>query len=496
MKIYEKIGLSPKDICLVPGDHSGEIVKPTSVLPSKVDISTFLTPKIKLNVPILSAAMEFVGPDLAIALAREGGAAVFHINMPLKKLLKAVTKVKRAQSLFIDKPYTAKTGTTLKEVIKSMEDIGASSVLVVDDNNILKGIFTHRDKIKHLNADLNKKIDDEGVMTTELITAPFGISAGEAKERLIKSKKKKLPVINEKGELAGLFVRKDVFDNVDKYPNACLDIKGRLVVGAALKTEKIQKVIQKVRKLIDVGTDFVVVDTSCGHRKDVIDLVRALADNFSGQIGIIAGNVVTEAAGYDLSMAGADGIRVGMSIASICTTGPTVGTGRPQISAVIDVAKGVKRAIEKTGRFISLNADGGIVETGDYSKVIACGATSATMGRGLAGTKESDAPIGSEDGRRRYQGMGSLPSMKAGGRFRYNVSTEKDQRLLPQGVVANILEQGSVADVFSDFTTALKIAMAQCGANNVEEFHEKVGIEIISYASIIQMYPHDVEVVK
>ena len=399
-KLVEKEGLTFDDVLLVP-QHS-------EVLPNQVDLTTWLTKKIKLNIPIMSAAMDTVTENrMAIAIAREGGIGIIHKNMSIEEQADQVDKVKRSEHGVIVDPFYLSKDHLLSDAVSLMEKYRISGVPITENGKLI-GIITNRDI--RFETDFSKRIEE--VMTSEnLITAPVGTTLSEAQEILRKHKIEKLPLVDDEGYLKGLITIKDIEKTI-QYPNSAKDDKGRLLVGAAVGIAK--DTMERIEALVDANVDVIAVDTAHGHSQNVINLVKEIKTKFP-DLQLIAGNVATAEATRALIEAGADCIKVGIGPGSICTTRVVAGIGVPQITAIYDCAQ----EADKYG--IPVIADGGIKYSGDITKAIAAGASVVMLGSLLAGTEESPGETEIYKGRRFkvYRGMGSMSAMAAGSKDRY-----------------------------------------------------------------------------
>ncbi|KXG76674.1 Inosine-5'-monophosphate dehydrogenase [Fervidicola ferrireducens] len=471
---FEKEGLSFDDVLVLPAK--------SSVLPKDVDVSTRLTNNIRLNIPIVSAAMDTVTEArLAIALAREGGIGIIHKNMPIEKQALEVDKVKRSEHGVIVDPFYLSPDNTIGEAMELMARYRISGVPITE-NGKLVGIITNRDI--RFEDDMTKKIRD--VMTKEnLVTAPVGTTLEEAKLILKKHKIEKLPLVDEHFNLKGLITIKDI-EKAIKYPNAAKDKNGRLLVGAAVGVGK--DMMDRVKALVEAKVDVVVVDTAHGHSENVIKAVQAIKEKFP-DLDVIAGNVATAEGTRDLIKAGADAVKVGMGPGSICTTRVVAGTGVPQITAIYDCA----REAQKYG--VPIIADGGIKYSGDIVKAIAAGADSVMIGGLFAGTEESPGEIEIYKGRsfKVYRGMGSLGAMEEGSKDRY--FQEDAKKLVPEGVEGRVPYRGPLSEIVFQLVGGLRAGMGYCGARNIEELKKAKFIKITS-AGLRESHPHDVYITK
>lgn len=466
------------DILLVPAK--------SKVLPRDVNVSTKLTRNIKINIPILSAAMDTVTEsELAIAMAREGGIGILHKNMSIEKQASEVDRVKRSESGMILDPITLKADQTVGDANRLMERYKISGFPIVNKDNELIGILTNRD----LRFEPNPNIRVVDLMTKEnLVTAPVGTTLAQAEKLLQKHKVEKLPVVDKKGKITGLITFKDIIKR-RKHPLAAKDSHGRLICGAAVGISK--DTLERVAALVKASVDVIVVDTAHGHSNGVIEMVRAIKKKFD--IDVIAGNVATAEGTLELIKAGADGVKVGIGAGSICTTRVVAGVGMPQISAVfkaVSVAKKYK---------VPIISDGGIKQTGDIPKAIAAGADSIMVGGLLAGTEESPGEKVLYEGRvfKMYRGMGSLEAMKAGSGDRYFQDPESElSKMVPEGIEGRVPYKGPLSDVIYQMVGGLRAAMGYCGAETISDLQNKTEFIEITNAGLKESHPHDVIVTK
>lgn len=472
-----KTGLTFDDVLLVP--------QYSEILPSEVNISTFLTKNIKLNVPIVSAAMDTVTESaMAIAMAREGGLGFIHKNMSIENQAAEVDKVKRHENGMILNPVIVSKEDTLIDVEKICRRYHISGLPVVDSDRHLVGMITRRD-IKYLNID-NTKV--EAVMTKDnLITAQVGTSLEEAKMILWKNRIEKLPIVDNQYRLVGLITSKDI-DNIGNHPNACKDRQGRLRCGAAVGVG--EDTLRRVEALINAGVDVITVDSAHGHSRNVIDAVRKIRDRFS-DIDLVAGNIVTARAAEELAKAGVNTVKVGIGPGSICTTRVVAGVGVPQITAIQEVAEYCKT------NDIKLIADGGIKFSGDIAKAIAAGADVVMLGSLLAGCTESPGEEVIFQGRKFkvYVGMGSLAAMKRGSADRYFQSKDtQTKKLVPEGIEGRVAYKGSVSDSIYQLCGGLLSGMGYCGTPNIEALKNNGVFVQITSAGLKESHPHDVDI--
>ncbi|GAB6075966.1 IMP dehydrogenase [Desulfurobacterium crinifex] len=458
----------------------------SEVLPTQVDVRTKLTKRITLNIPIMSAAMDTVTEsELAIAIAREGGIGIIHKNLSIEEQAEEVDRVKRSESGMIVKPVTVSPDQTIAEAEALMRKYKISGLPVTDENGKLLGIITNRD-IRFV-KDYSKKIKE--VMTKEnLKTAPVGTTLEEAKEILHKYKIEKLPVVDEKGYLKGLITIKDI-EKKEKYPNACKDDLGRLMVGAAIGVGP--EGLRRAEALIEAGVDVIVIDTAHGHSKGVIEMVEKIKGLFP-DIDVIAGNVATPEGTEALIKAGADAVKVGIGPGSICTTRIVAGVGVPQLTAIAQCA-------EVADKYdISIIADGGIKFSGDIAKAIGAGARVVMIGSLFAGTKESPGELVLYQGRsyKAYRGMGSLGAMKRGSKDRYFQAEVEEKKLVPEGIEGMVPYRGPLADTIHQLVGGLRAGMGYCGAANIEEMRKKARFVKITSAGLKESHVHDVIITK
>jgi IMP dehydrogenase len=471
-------GLTYDDVLLIPAY--------SEVLPREVNTSTFLTKKIKLNVPIVSAAMDTVTEsELAIAIAQNGGIGMLHKNMTIARQAEEVRKVKRSESGMIQDPVTLHPEATLAEAFALMKEFKIGGIPIIDKNQQLLGILTNRDI--RFQKDLKLKV--KTVMTTaNLITAPAGTDLKKAELILQKHKIEKLPVVDKKGKLTGLITYKDI-QKFKNFPQACKDEQGRLRVGAAVGVTA--DTLERVSALVNAGVDVIAIDTAHGHSKGVIETLKMVKKAFP-KLQVIAGNIATAAAAKALAKAGADAVKVGIGPGSICTTRIIAGVGVPQLYAVYECAKALK------GTGIPVIADGGIKHTGDIPKAIAAGASCIMAGSLFAGVEESPGETIIYEGRKfkSYRGMGSIEAMETGSKDRYFQDAEDDiKKLVPEGIVGRVPYKGTLAEVMHQFVGGLKAGMGYCGAGTIAAMQEAKFVRITA-AGIRESHPHDIVITK
>ena len=472
-------GITFDDVLLEPAK--------SNVLPREVNTSTFLTRDIKLNIPIISAAMDTVTESaLAIAMAREGGIGILHKNMSIEDQCVEVDKVKRSESGMIMHPVTLTIDKNIGDALGLMKKYSISGIPVIDNNGKLVGIITNRD----LRFEPNKKQKVKDLMTKEnLITAPLHTDLDQAEKILQRHKIEKLPVVDNKGILKGLITFKDI-QKKKKHPFACKDEHGRLRVGAAVGITA--DTMDRISSLSKAGVDAIIIDTAHGHSMGVLKTIREARKKFKYE-QIIAGNIGTYEAALDLLDCGIDAVKVGIGPGSICTTRIVAGIGVPQITAIADVYRAVKN------KGIPLIADGGIKQTGDVAKAIAAGADSVMIGGLFAGVEESPGETILYEGRsfKLYRGMGSLSAMKMGSKDRYFQDTEDDiAKLVPEGVEGRVPFKGPLSNTVYQLIGGLRAAMGYCGVKNIKELKTKSKFIRITLAGLRESHPHDVIITK
>lgn len=470
--------LTYDDVLLIPAY--------SEVLPRETDTSTYLTSNIKLNIPILSAAMDTVTESaLAIGMALEGGIGFIHKNMSIEDQAEQVRKVKRSQSGLILDPVTLGINSTVRDAEKIMREFKIGGIPVIDGNGKLVGIITNRD----LRFQKNMNLPIEEIMTKEnLITAPEGITLEKAEILLQNYKIEKLPIVNKKGKLTGLVTYKDILKKKNK-PNACQDKFGRLRVGAAVGVTP--DIIARIEALKVSGVDVISIDTAHGHSKGVMDAARQVKKKFP-ELELLVGNIATGEAAKALVKAGADAIKVGVGPGSICTTRVVAGVGLPQLSAVYEAAKAVK------GSGVKIIADGGIRFSGDMVKALAAGADSIMIGSLLAGTDEAPGEMIIYEGRKfkSYRGMGSIEAMDDGSKDRYFQDAEDDiKKLVPEGISGRVPFKGMVSEVLYQLVGGLKAGMGYCGAKNIEKLKQARFVKITA-AGVNESHPHDITITR
>ena len=470
-----KEALTFDDVLLIPAA--------SDVLPSTVDLSTVLAPGIKLNIPLVSAAMDTVTESkLAIAMAREGGVGIIHKNMSIEEQASQVDKVKRSEHGVITDPFFLTPNEPVKAAVALMEKYRISGVPITE-NGKLVGILTNRDL--RFETDFEQPICN--VMTKEhLVTAPEGTSLAEAQKILGRHRIEKLPIVDKDGNLKGLITIKDI-EKAIQYPNSAKDKNGRLLAGAAIGDSA--DVLDRVAALVAAKVDIVVLDSAHGHNSRIIKAVSKVKKAFP-DLPLVAGNVVTAAATKALIDAGADVVKVGMGPGSICTTRIVAGIGMPQLTAVMDCAE----QADKMGKKVI--ADGGIKYSGDIVKAIGAGGAAVMIGSLFAGTTESPGELEIYQGRsfKTYRGMGSLPAMAQGGKDRYFQSNNK--KFVPEGVEGRVPYRGALADIIYQLMGGLRAGMGYTGMHNIDELRTKAQFVKMTSASLTESHPHDINITK
>ena len=470
-------GITFDDVLLIP--------QYSEVIPNQVDVSTYLTKSIKLNIPLMSAGMDTVTEhQMAIAMARFGGFGIIHKNMSIGQQAEEVDMVKRSENGVITDPFFLSPEHTLKDANDLMAKFRISGVPITVDKKLV-GIITNRDLV--FEDDYSKKISE--CMTSEkLVTAKEGTTLEEAKKILARAKVEKLPIVDENGNLKGLITIKDIEKQM-KYPDAAKDAQGRLLCGAALGITA--NVVERAQELINAHVDVVALDSAHGHSANVIKCVRMLKDKFP-DLQIIAGNVATGEATEALIKAGADCIKIGIGPGSICTTRVVAGIGVPQVTAIMDAFE----VADKYG--IPLIADGGIQYSGDVVKAIAAGGNTVMMGSVFAGCDEAPGDFELYQGRKYkvYRGMGSMSAMKQanGSSDRYFQSGAK--KLVPEGVEGRVAYKGKAEDTIFQFVGGLRAGMGYCGAKNISDLQRNSKFVKITAASLKESHPHDIQITK
>lgn len=469
-------GLTFDDVLLLPAY--------SKVLPRDVDTSTQLSRNIRLNVPIVSAAMDTVTDyRLAIAIARQGGMGVIHKNMSIQQQAEEVRRVKRSESGMILDPVTLSPEAVLGDALGLMQRYKIGGIPIVNKTGELAGILTNRDL--RFETDLSKSVT--AIMTAKnLITAPEGTTLDQARDILQKYKIEKLPVVNKANKLVGLITYKDLMKLIN-FPNACKDKFGRLVVGGAIGVTRDME--ERIAALVKVGVDVVCIDTAHGHSAGVLEAVKQARKNFP-TLEIIGGNVATGEGAKALVDAGVDAVKVGIGPGSICTTRIIAGVGVPQLHAIYEAAK----AIDGSG--VPIIGDGGIRYTGDIPKAIAAGASTIMAGSLFAGVEESPGETIIYNGRKfkAYRGMGSLGAMNKGSKDRYFQDVEEDvKKLVPEGIEGRVPYKGSLEEVMIQYVGGLRSSMGYCGAQTINDLQKAQFIRMTA-AGIHESHPHDVNI--
>ncbi|SFS98535.1 IMP dehydrogenase [Paenibacillus sp. 453mf] len=475
---FGKEGLTFDDVLLVP--------RKSEVLPKQVDVSVRLSENIKLNIPLISAAMDTVTEaPLAIAIAREGGIGIIHKNMTAEQQAEEVDRVKRSESGVITNPFSLTRDHLVSDAEGVMAKFRISGVPIVDDQQKLVGILTNRD-LRFIH-DYNIKISE--VMTSEnLVTAPVGTTLEQAEEILQKHKIEKLPLVDETNTLKGLITIKDI-EKAIQFPHAAKDAQGRLVVGAAVGIS--QDLYERTEALVKAGVDLISIDSAHGHSKNIIDAVRKLRSLYP-ELTIIAGNVATGEATRELIEAGASVVKVGIGPGSICTTRVVAGIGVPQVTAIYDCAS-VAREYN-----VPIIADGGIKYSGEITKALAAGAHAVMLGSLFAGTEESPGEFEIYQGRRfkGYRGMGSISAMKKGSADRYFQDNDQSKKLVPEGIEGRVAYKGPLSDTVHQLMGGLRAGMGYCGTQTIDQLRNDTQFIRITNAGLRESHPHDVQITK
>lgn len=478
--IEEKIaqeGMTFDDVLLIPAY--------SEVTPNMVSVGSRFSRNIRLNIPIVSAAMDTVTEaNMAIAIAREGGIGVVHKNMSIAAQAAQVRKVKRAESGMIYDPVTISKEESVGDALRLMKENHIGGIPVVDEEGKLLGIVTNRDL--RFQTDMNLKI--EKVMTCENLVTTTNPDLAEASKILLQHKIEKLPVVDKDNKLVGLITYRDI-TKIQDYPNACKDEKGRLRVAAGVGVTS--DTLKRVEALVEAGVDAVVIDTAHGHSANVTNTLKTVKAAFP-QIDVLVGNIATGEAAEYLIKAGADGIKVGIGPGSICTTRIVAGVGVPQLTAIFNAAK-VAHKYD-----VPVIADGGLRYSGDVVKALAAGGDSVMMGSMLAGVEESPGETIIYNGRKfkAYRGMGSIEAMEAGSKDRYFQSEKCDSsKFVPEGIVARVPYKGTLSETIYQLIGGLRSGMGYCGAKDIEALHEAKFVKITS-AAVVENHPHDVTITK
>ena len=470
-------GITFDDVLLVPAF--------SDVTPDRVTLGTRFSRNIRLNIPVVSAAMDTVTEaPMAIAIAREGGIGVIHKNMSIAAQAAQVRKVKRADSGLIYDPVTITKDQTVADALRLMKENRIGGIPVIDAERHLIGILTNRDL--RFQKDMTLPVSE--VMTSENLVTTRNADLVEAAQILLENKIEKLPVVDDGNHLVGLITYRDI-TKISEFPNACKDAKGRLRVAAGVGVTK--DTLERVKALVENGVDAVVIDTAHGHSANVVRTLKAVKEAYP-QIDVIVGNIATAEAAEFLVEAGADGIKVGIGPGSICTTRIVAGVGVPQLTAIYDAASAAHR------RGVPVIADGGLRYSGDVVKALAAGGDCVMMGSMLAGVEESPGETIIYNGRKfkSYRGMGSVEAMQAGSKDRYFQGEQMDtNKLVPEGIVARVAYKGTLGETVYQLIGGLRSGMGYCGAADIEALHGAKFVRITS-AGVKENHPHDVTITK
>ncbi|MCR5354119.1 MAG: IMP dehydrogenase [Lachnospiraceae bacterium] len=469
-------GITFDDVLLVP--------QYSEVTPNMIDLSTHLTKKIKLNIPMMSAAMDTVTEhEMAIAMARQGGIGIIHKNMSIEQQADEVDKVKRSENGVITDPFSLSAEHTLQDAENLMHKYKISGVPITEGSKLI-GIITNRDL--KFETDYSKKIKESMTCQEDLITAKVGITLEEAKQILAKARKEKLPIVDDDGNLKGLITIKDIEKQI-KYPLSAKDEHGRLLCGAGVGITG--NMMERVEALVNAHVDCIVVDSAHGHSKNIIEAVKKIKATYP-DLQVIAGNIATGEAAKALIEAGADAVKCGIGPGSICTTRVVAGIGVPQITAIMDVYNVAKEY------GIPVIADGGIKLSGDMTKALAAGGNVCMMGSMFAGCDEAPGEFELFHGRKYkvYRGMGSIAAMENGSKDRY--FQENAKKLVPEGVEGRVAYTGSLEDVIFQMVGGIRSGMGYCGCPTIPELQERSKFVKISAASLKESHPHDIHITK
>ncbi len=470
------MGLSFDDVLLLPGY--------SEVLPSQVDVSTRLTRDLRLNAPILSAAMDMVTEaPMAIGLAREGGLGIIHRNMPIERQAMEVDRVKRSESGMIVDPITLRPDAFVRDALDIMSQYRISGLPITEGPRLV-GILTNRDL--RFETSLGRPVSEVMTAADRLVVTREGTTLEEAKAILHQHRIEKLPVVDAEGNLRGLITIKDI-EKVTKYPQSCKDELGRLRCGAAISVGT--EMIERATALVERGVDILVIDSAHGHSSNILAAIRQVKEAFAG-VQVIAGNVATYEGTRDLIAAGADAVKVGMGPGSICTTRVIAGIGVPQITAILECVRAARE------HDIPIIADGGIKYSGDITKALAAGADSVMIGALFAGTEESPGETVLYRGRtyKEYRGMGSLSAMKdrEGSRERYRQAEVDAEKLVPEGLEGRVPYKGLLSFVVTQLIGGLRAGMGYVGASTLQELQEKASFVRITASGLRESHPHDI----
>ncbi|WP_100447885.1 IMP dehydrogenase [Glycomyces xiaoerkulensis] len=477
------LGLTYDDVLLLPGE--------SEVAPGEADTGAHVSRNIRLSVPLLTAPMDTVTEArMAIAMARLGGLGVLHRNLPAEEQAQQVDLVKRSESGMVADPVTCSADDTLEQVDKLCARYRISGLPVTDADGRLVGIVTNRDM--RFEADMSARVAE--VMTSrELVTAPEGVSSDEALELLKRNKIEKLPIVDGTGRLRGLITVKD-FAKREEFPDATKDDAGRLRVGGAIGVGEDQ--YARAGQLVEAGVDLLVVDSSHGHSRGVLDMIATVGKDFGDKVDVVGGNIVTAEAAEALIDAGADGVKVGVGPGAICTTRVVAGVGAPQVSAIMDTVRVARE------RGVPVIADGGVQYSGDIAKAIVAGASAVMMGQLFAGCAEGPGELIYMNGKqfKSYRGMGSLGAMQTRGQAKsyskdryFQDAVDADDKLVPEGVEGQVPYRGTLAQVVYQLTGGLRIAMGYTGAGTIDAMHERGRLVRITAAGLKESHPHDIQ---
>ncbi len=470
-------GLTYDDVLVVPAY--------SEVLPNNVSTQTRFSKNIKLNLPLVSAAMDTVTESqMAIAIAQEGGIGVLHKNMSITQQASEVRKVKRSESGMIQDPITLSVDACVGDAFKLMKENKIGGIPIVGKNNILLGIVTNRD----LRFEKDHTLNIQEVMTSDNLVTTLINDLQKAEDILKSNKIEKLPIVDKDSCLVGLITFKDIIKNRMR-PNACKDKYGRLRVAAAVGVTN--DAMERISTLIDVNVDAIVIDTAHGHSKNVLDLLKKVKSKYAS-IDVVVGNIATAVAAEELIKAGADAVKVGIGPGSICTTRVVAGVGVPQLTAVMDVYEITKK------HNIPLIADGGIRYSGDIVKAMVAGASSVMLGSIIAGVEEAPGETIIFESRKykTYRGMGSIDAMQKGSKDRYFQQHEEDfRKLVPEGIVGRVAYKGNLSEVVHQMIGGLKAGMGYSGANNINKLKDAEFIKITT-AGVVESHPHDVTITR
>ncbi|MBW7997468.1 MAG: IMP dehydrogenase [Candidatus Glassbacteria bacterium] len=478
-KILDYTGLTFDDVMLVP--------RRSDVLPNETDLSTQFTRKIRLNVPLISAAMDTVTEsEMAIAMARSGGVGVIHKNMPIERQAEQVRLVKRSESAIVDNPLTLPPDARLKDACEVMKRHNVSGIPITERDGTLVGIVTHRDML--FEVDMEIPLSELMTSGDDLISVSEGISLEEAQQILHKNRIEKLPIVDSAGKLKALVTVKDLVKRT-MFPNSSKDDRGRLIAAAAVGTGS--DTVDRAMGLREEEVDVVVVDTAHGHSSKVLEMVGTLRDILSG-VELVAGNVATAEAVKDLVGLGVDAVKVGIGPGSICTTRVVAGVGVPQLSAVMSCAE------EAARHGVPIIADGGVRYSGDVVKALAAGAQTVMLGSLLAGTEESPGETVLYQGRtfKVYRGMGSLGAMNQGSKDRYAQEDTDSSKLVPEGIEGRVPFKGKVSDTIHQLTGGLRSGMGYCGVRTIAELSSETRFLHCTIQGTRESHPHDVTITR